>query len=80
MSPTKIGKDVKKVFNDDSDDEEEEIPAEARIRMRNKGRENPVACGPNSYGKSNLGFCDYRVIQEREMEEKVKQLCSNEDD
>ncbi|CAH8594874.1 unnamed protein product [Dicrocoelium dendriticum] len=39
------------VFNSDDETEDEEIPEEARIRMRNKGRFTPTSFGPNSYGK-----------------------------
>ncbi|BHF77927.1 hypothetical protein SprV_0602103700 [Sparganum proliferum] len=37
---------VKKVFDADEESEEEEMPLEARIKMRNKGRE-PLFCIPS---------------------------------
>merc|ERR1712106_611507 len=44
-------KPVSAVFNADSSDSEEEIPAEARMKMRNVGRETITSSGPNSFGK-----------------------------
>lgn len=56
---------VASAFNDDSDDEVEEMPAEARMRMRNIGKNTPTSSGPNSFGvsfakvPSILNFIDY---------------------
>ncbi|CAH8603225.1 unnamed protein product [Schistosoma curassoni] len=36
--PKKVDSKVREVFNSDEESEEEEIPTEARIRMRNLGR------------------------------------------
>lgn len=41
---------VASAFNGDSDDEVEEMPAEARMRMRNIGKNTPTSSGPNSFG------------------------------
>lgn len=60
---------VAEVFNDDDDSEPEEMPLEARIRMRNIGKDTPTSAGPNSYGKTNKGFVDRRA----ELEKKLKQ-------
>jgi hypothetical protein len=30
--------------------------------------------GPNSFGKSNLGFCDYRKMFERQLQQKAEEL------
>ncbi|XP_059475700.1 PEST proteolytic signal-containing nuclear protein-like isoform X3 [Neocloeon triangulifer] len=49
---------VAAVFNDDSDSEPEEMPPEARMRMKNIGRDTPTSSGPNSFGKTKQGFCD----------------------
>ncbi|XP_065837638.1 PEST proteolytic signal-containing nuclear protein-like [Oscarella lobularis] len=46
---------VAKAFND-SDSEEEEMPPEAKLRMRNIGRDTPTATGPMSFGKNRSGF------------------------
>ncbi|XP_046987733.1 PEST proteolytic signal-containing nuclear protein-like [Schistocerca americana] len=58
---------VAAVFNDDEDDEPEEMPPEARMRMRNIGRETPTSAGPNSFGKTKQGFCDSKKIFEKTM-------------
>lgn len=64
--PTKPAK-VASVFGNDSDDEPEEMPAEAKMRMRNIGRDTPTSSGPNSYGKTKQGFCDSKKIFERQL-------------
>ncbi|CAF4928108.1 unnamed protein product [Pieris macdunnoughi] len=59
---------VASVFNNDDDDEEpEEMPAEARMRMRNIGRETPTSAGPNSFGKTKQGFCDAKKVFEKNL-------------
>lgn len=59
---------VASVFaNDDSD--EEEMPAEAKMRMRNIGRDTPTSSGPNSFGKTKQGFCDSKKIFERQLKQ-----------
>lgn len=63
ISPTKTT--VASVFNADDDEEPEEMPAEARMRMRNIGRETPTSAGPNSFGKTKQGFCDSKKIFEK---------------
>jgi hypothetical protein len=45
-------------FNSDSDSEPEEMPLEARMRMKNIGRNTPTSAGPNSFNKGRLGFSD----------------------
>ncbi|THD23595.1 PEST proteolytic signal containing nuclear [Fasciola hepatica] len=74
----KPAKKLKEVFNTDDESEEEEIPEEARIRMRNKGRFTPTSSGPNSYGKSQFGFIDRRALLNRQTEA-LNQIASNED-
>lgn len=64
---------VASVFNDDSEDEEE-MPPEAKMKMRNLGRETPTAAGPNSFGKNTLGFCDRNRIIEREIQQKILEI------
>ncbi|XP_041982486.1 PEST proteolytic signal-containing nuclear protein-like [Aricia agestis] len=60
---------VASVFNADEDDEQEEMPAEARMRMRNIGRETPTSAGPNSFGKTKQGFCDAKKVFEKNLKE-----------
>lgn len=54
---------------DSEDDEQEEMPPEARIKMRNMGRDTPTSAGPNSYCKSRIGFCNSRKLAEKEITE-----------
>lgn len=46
---------ISNVFNNDSDSEPEEMPQEAKMRMRNIGKETPTSSGPNSFGKTKQG-------------------------
>jgi hypothetical protein len=45
-------------LNLDEEEEPEEMLPEARMRLRNIGRETPTLAGPNSFGKTEEGFCD----------------------
>ncbi|KAJ9576302.1 hypothetical protein L9F63_006846 [Diploptera punctata] len=58
---------VAAAFNLDDEEEPEEMPPEARMRMRNIGRETPTSAGPNSFGKTKQGFCDAKKIFEKTM-------------
>jgi PEST, proteolytic signal-containing nuclear protein family len=44
-----------------------QMPKEARMRMRNIGRETPTSSGPNSFGKTKHGFCDAKKIFEKSL-------------
>lgn len=59
---------VSSVFGQD-DSEEEEMPAECRMRMRNIGRDTPTSSGPNSFGKTKQGFSDTKKIYERQLKQ-----------
>ncbi|KAF8792716.1 PEST proteolytic signal-containing nuclear [Argiope bruennichi] len=69
----KASASVASAFNQESD-EEEEMPPEARMRMRNIGRDTPTSAGPNSFGKTRQGFCDSKKVFERQLKEKMEQL------
>lgn len=56
-------------FNVDEDSEEEEMPPEAKMRMRNLGKETRAAEGPNSFSKGKLGFCNQQKVMLRKLEE-----------
>ncbi|XP_065649564.1 PEST proteolytic signal-containing nuclear protein isoform X1 [Hydra vulgaris] len=43
-------------FNNESDSEEEEMPLECRMKMRNMGRDTITSAGPNSFNKGKEGF------------------------
>ncbi|CAN7988878.1 unnamed protein product [Ixodes hexagonus] len=61
---------VAEAFNQSSD-EEEEMPPEAKMRMRNIGRDTPTSAGPNSFGKTRKGFCDVKKVFERDLKSKL---------
>lgn len=46
-----------KAFAEESDEEEEDMPPEAKMRMKNIGRNTPTSAGPNSFNKGKMGFC-----------------------
>lgn len=60
---------VAKVFNDDEEaDDTEEMPPEAKMRMRNLGKDTPTAAGPNSFSKGKMGFSNAQKVLQRELE------------
>ena len=63
----KIAAPVASVFGGDDSDSEEEMPQEAKMRMRNVGRETPTSSGPNSFGKTRQGFTDTKKLYEKNM-------------
>ena len=58
---------VASVFGADDSDSEEEMPHEAKMRMRNVGRETVTSSGPNSFGKTRQGFTDTKKLYEKNM-------------
>ncbi|XP_076307644.1 uncharacterized protein LOC143223483 isoform X2 [Tachypleus tridentatus] len=54
--------------------DDEEMPPEAKMRMRNLGRDTPTSAGPNSYGKTRQGFCDMKKVFERQLKEKMEEI------
>lgn len=54
-------------FNEDDDSEPEEMPPEAKMRMKNIGRETPTSAGPNSFNKGKQGFSDHQKLWERKL-------------
>lgn len=56
------------IFDDDETDDVEEMPPEAKMRMKNLGKETPTAAGPNSFSKGKMGFCNSQKILQRELE------------
>ncbi|KAI5750238.1 hypothetical protein M8J76_013972 [Diaphorina citri] len=69
---------VAAVFGDASDEEPEEMPAEAKMRMRNKGRYTPTSAGPNSFGKTKYGFIDTKKVFEKNLKEAALELNEEE--
>ncbi|KAK9542971.1 hypothetical protein VZT92_000789 [Zoarces viviparus] len=71
--PKKSG--LASVFNEDEDDSEpEEMPPEAKMRMKNIGRETPTSAGPNSFNKGKQGFSDHQKLWERKMKAQADKL------
>ncbi|XP_046652648.1 PEST proteolytic signal-containing nuclear protein-like isoform X2 [Daphnia pulicaria] len=65
------------VFGESSDsDEAEEMPPEARMRMKNIGRDTQTSAGPNSFGKTRQGFCDSKKVFERQMKKVIEENSS----
>ncbi|XP_066139976.1 PEST proteolytic signal-containing nuclear protein-like isoform X1 [Euwallacea fornicatus] len=63
---------VAAAFNQDSDDEPDEMPPEAKMRMRNIGRGTPTSSGPNSFGKTKQGFSDAKKVFEKNLKEAME--------
>ncbi|XP_029982779.1 PEST proteolytic signal-containing nuclear protein isoform X2 [Sphaeramia orbicularis] len=61
------------VFDDD-DSEPEEMPPEAKMRMKNIGRETPTSAGPNSFNKGKQGFSDHQKLWERKLKAQADDL------
>ncbi|KAM5181862.1 PEST proteolytic signal-containing nuclear protein [Mantella aurantiaca] len=72
VTPTSVKKksSVASVFNED-DSEPEEMPPEAKMRMKNIGRDTPTSAGPNSFNKGKHGFTDTQKLWERNMKSKL---------
>ncbi|KAM6943102.1 PEST proteolytic signal-containing nuclear protein [Xenentodon cancila] len=66
LIPTKKA-ELASVFNEDDDSEPEEMPPEAKMRMKNIGRETPTSAGPNSFNKGKQGFSDHQKLWERKL-------------
>lgn len=58
-----------KAFDSDSDGDVEEMPAEAKMRMKNIGKNTPTSAGPNSFGKTKEGFVDSKKMFEKKMQQ-----------
>ncbi|VTJ79643.1 Hypothetical predicted protein [Marmota monax] len=56
---------VAAAFHEDEDSEPEEMPPEAKMRMKNIGRDTPTSAGPNSFNKGKHGFSDNQKLWER---------------
>ncbi len=68
---------VASVFNQDSDSDEEDMPPEARMRMKNVGRDTITSAGPNSFGKTKHGFVDSAKLFERKMQEAMNDVSND---
>uniref|UniRef100_A0A8C5P872 PEST proteolytic signal-containing nuclear protein n=1 Tax=Leptobrachium leishanense TaxID=445787 RepID=A0A8C5P872_9ANUR len=61
------------VFNED-DSEPEEMPPEAKMRMKNIGRDTPTSAGPNSFNKGKHGFSDSQKLWERNVKSHLERV------
>ncbi|XP_055094710.1 PEST proteolytic signal-containing nuclear protein-like [Symphalangus syndactylus] len=52
-------------FNEDENSEPEEMSPEAKMKMKNIGRDTPTSAGPNSFNKRKHGFSDNQKLWER---------------
>uniref|UniRef100_A0A2K5EYU3 PEST proteolytic signal-containing nuclear protein n=1 Tax=Aotus nancymaae TaxID=37293 RepID=A0A2K5EYU3_AOTNA len=59
--PIKLGS-MAAAFNEDKDSEPEEMPPEAKMNMKNIGRDTPTSAGPNSFNKGKHGFSDNQQL------------------
>ncbi|KAK6627932.1 hypothetical protein RUM43_002180 [Polyplax serrata] len=66
------------IFNSDDEDEPEEMPPEAKMRMRNIGRDTPTSAGPNSFGKTKQGFCDSKKVFEKSLKAAIEKAAGND--
>ena len=75
LGPSK-SKLVASVFNNDSSsgDEDDDMPQEAKMRMRNVGRQTITSSGPNSFGKTRAGFVDANKLFERQLQEAMDEV------
>ncbi|KAG9492419.1 PEST proteolytic signal-containing nuclear protein isoform X2 [Eleutherodactylus coqui] len=73
--PTVVKKksSVAAAFNED-DSEPEEMPPEAKMRMKNIGRDTPTSAGPNSFNKGKHGFSDNQKLWERNIKSQLEQI------
>ncbi|XP_044538559.1 PEST proteolytic signal-containing nuclear protein-like isoform X3 [Gracilinanus agilis] len=82
--PAKIAKFgfaiVAAVFNEDDDSEPEEMPPEAKMRMKNIGRDTPTLAGPNSFNKGKHGFLDNQKLWKRNIKSHLGNVHDQDDD
>ncbi|XP_069613793.1 PEST proteolytic signal-containing nuclear protein [Ranitomeya imitator] len=65
---------VAAAFNDEDDSEPEEMPPEAKMRMKNIGRDTPTSSGPNSFNKGKHGFSDSQKLWERNIKSHLERV------
>ncbi|KAH1185474.1 PEST proteolytic signal-containing nuclear protein isoform X1 [Mauremys mutica] len=70
---------VAAVFNEDDDSEPEEMPPEAKMRMKNIGRDTPTSAGPNSFNKGKHGFSDNQKLWERNIKSHLGNVPEDDD-
>ena len=53
------------------------MPLEAKMRMRNVGRETITSSGPNSFGKTKKGFTDTNKLFERKLQDAMDEVSND---
>jgi hypothetical protein len=51
--------------------------SEAKMKMRNIGRETITSAGPNSFGKTKQGFCDDKKLFEKRLQDAMDRVCDD---
>ncbi len=51
--------------------------SEAKMKMRNIGRETITSAGPNSFGKTKQGFCDEKKLFEKRLQDAMDKVCDD---
>ncbi len=77
---TKTKASLASVFNADDSSDEEEMPMEAKMRMRNVGRQTITSSGPNSFGKTSRGFTDTNKLFEKQLKEAMDAVSNDNTD
>ncbi|KAJ7320558.1 hypothetical protein JRQ81_020069 [Phrynocephalus forsythii] len=70
---------VAAIFNEEEDSEPEKMPPEAKMRMKNIGRDTPTSAGPNSFNKGKHGFSDNQKLWERNMKSHLGNVSEQDD-
>ncbi|XP_044538558.1 PEST proteolytic signal-containing nuclear protein-like isoform X2 [Gracilinanus agilis] len=60
--------------------EPEEMPPEAKMRMKNIGRDTPTLAGPNSFNKGKHGFLDNQKLWKRNIKSHLGNVHDQDDD
>ncbi|CAK9293363.1 unnamed protein product [Gordionus sp. m RMFG-2023] len=68
---------VATIFNPDNSEEDEDMPFEAKMRMRNIGKDTPTSSGPNSFNKGKDGFVDYERLWEKKFKDEIEKIGDN---
>jgi len=68
---------VAELFNASDSSDEEEMPAEAKMKMRNIGRDTITSSGPYSFGKTKKGFCDSNKLFEKNLQQAMDKVCED---
>ena len=57
---------VQTAEEEEEEEKEEEMPREAKLHMRNIGKNTPTSSSPNSFGKTARAFSDVQGMYKKE--------------